>query len=136
MLRFALAACLSLAPLAARAEGCAPAGGEAVPSFQKMNQLLLDSDFLGFVAAIHAAIGSDVSEPMHQVQGLFEEGFEGCTTIAQRRETGGMVQEIVVFHGKPGPLFGYWMGMVEGEDARILRFAINTDIDEVMSFLR
>ena len=39
----------------------------------------------------HAAIGSDVSEPMHQVQGLFEEGFEGCTTIAQRRETGGMV---------------------------------------------
>lgn len=132
----ALAGLLALAPLAAHAEGCAPEGGVEVASFEAMNQLMLDSDFAGFAGAIQQAVGTDVAEAMGQIGSIFADGFDGCTTIAQRVDTGGMVQNLVVFHGKPGPLFGYWMGMPDGDGYRVLSFNINTDLDKVMSLMR
>ncbi|MFT4151487.1 MAG: hypothetical protein QM656_14905 [Paracoccaceae bacterium] len=136
MTRLTLAVVLTLAAAPALAAGCPPKDGLVLEQVEALNQMIVDRDFSGFVAGIRKHLGTDVAAPMAGIEQIFKDGFDGCTTIAQRVDTGGMVQHIVVFHGKAGPLFGYWLAMNRGEGAQILRFNINTDIDAVMAALK
>lgn len=131
----ALAAALALGAAAAHAEGCAPEGGTVLPEVEALNQKILDKDFSGFAEGVKAHIGVDVAQAMNSVAQIFADGFDGCTTIAQRTDTGGMVQNVVVFDGKPGPLFGYWLAMSQNGKFRLLSFNIDTDLDAVMGKL-
>jgi hypothetical protein len=121
---------------AAHAEGCAPEGGEVIAEIEAMNQMVLANDMAGYVAAIKGYIGVDVTASIEQVAQVFTEGFEGCTTIAQRFDTGGMVQNVVVYHGKVGPLFGYWQFYAKDGGFALLTFNLNTDITAIMADLR
>jgi hypothetical protein len=91
----------------ALAEGCALDGGKVIGRVEAMNQMVLDLDIPGLVAAIKQQVGIDVAADMGKVAEIFADGFNGCTTIAQRVDQGGMVQNVVMFDGKVGPLFGY-----------------------------
>jgi hypothetical protein len=66
---------------------------------------------------------------------VFTDGFDGCSTIVQRVDTGGMVQSVVVYHGKVGPLFGYWQSYSKDGDFAMLTFNLNTDLNAVMASL-
>ncbi|MGL4238015.1 hypothetical protein [Tabrizicola sp.] len=127
---------LALGPVAAHAEGCAPDEGIAVPEIEAMNQLLLNKDFDGFSAAVEEVIGIKITGDMKPVAEIFVEGFDGCATIVQRVDVGGMVQHVVVFNGKPGPLYGYWMAIPRDDGVRIMSFIVHTDLDKVMMLLR
>lgn len=136
MKRFSAAGLLALGAVAAHAEGCPPEGGIEIAKVEAMNQLLLDKDFEALTKAINDEIGAGIEKPMAAIASLFSEGFDGCSTIAQRTDLGGMVQNVVIFRGKPGPLFAYWLSIPQADGYRILSFTINTSIGEVLSELR
>lgn len=134
--KLALAAGMVLAVSGASwAAGCAPDGGEAIDEIEAMNQMVLDQDYAGYAAAVKGYINVDVSSSLDQIAQVFAEGFEGCTTVAQRRDTGGLVQSVVVYRGKVGPLFGYWQSYQKDGAFALLTFNLNTDIDAVMGGL-
>lgn len=127
---------VSLAPAVALAEGCTLEGGVAVAKVEAMNQMMLELDVAGFVEAIKAEIGIDVAESLAGLSDLYSGGFEGCATIAQRSDLGGMVQNVVMFNGAAGPLFGYWLAVPQGDGHRVISFSLNTDLEKVMDNLR
>jgi hypothetical protein len=131
-----LAGLVVLAPTLALAEGCALDGGTVIGRVEAMNQMVLDLDIPGLVAAIKQQVGIDVAADMGKVAEIFADGFNGCTTIAQRVDQGGMVQNVVMFDGKVGPLFGYWLAVPQGNEHRIISFTFHTDLDQVMGHLR
>lgn len=122
-------------PVMARAEGCAIAGAEPIPEIEALNQILLNRDFTGLATAVNDQIGVNISDGMQKIAALFAAGFDGCTTIAQRRDTGGLVQSVIVFHGKVGPLFMYWRSATYEGKFVLLSFSLNTDMDSVMDKL-
>lgn len=127
---------VSLAPSIALAEGCSLDGGVVVAKVEAMNQMMLDLDVAGFVAAIKAEIGLDLGDSLGGISEIYGAGFEGCETIAQRSDLGGMVQNVVMFNGKVGPLFGYWLAVPQGDGHRVISFTLNTDLEKVMENLR
>lgn len=120
----------------AHAEGCAPVGGETVPEVEALNQLVVDSDFDGLSAKVGDYLGVNLGNAMLPIASVFKDGFTGCTTVAQRRDVGGLVQSMVVYHGAIGPLFGYWMSMTGPEGFALLTFEINTDLAVVTGYMK
>lgn len=120
----------------AHAAGCAPEGGIEIAKIEAMNQMVLDMDFDGFARAIKDEVGIDIADGVKSVADIFTEGFVSCATIAQRKDLGGMVQNVVMFEAKVGPLFGYWLATPSGGDYKVVSFSLNTDLDEVMANLR
>jgi hypothetical protein len=131
-----VAGLVSLAPTVAFAEGCALDGGTVVAKVEALNQRMLDLDVAGFVAAIKDEIGLDLGDSLSGVSEIFAAGFDGCATIAQRSDLGGMVQNVVMFNGKVGPLFAYWLAVPQGDGHRVISFTLDTDLEKVMANLR
>lgn len=127
---------VAVAPSVAVAAGCAPDGGVVVEKVETMNQMMLDLDVSGFVAAIKTEIGIDLADSLNGLPGIYADGFEGCATIAQRSDLGGMVQNVVMFNGKAGPLYGYWLAVPNPDGHRVISFTLNTDLQIVMENLR
>jgi len=121
---------------AAHAEGCSLEGGVTVPEIEALNQLILDKKFSNFAAEINRYIGVDVAAGMDQIGSLFADGFDGCATIAQRRDIGGMTQSVVEFYGTVGPLFGYWLSAERNGKFELISFNMNTELGTVLADLR
>ena len=73
-----VAGLVSLAPTVAFAEGCALDGGTVVAKVEALNQMMLELDVAGFVAAIKDEIGLDLGESLSGVSEIFAAGFDGC----------------------------------------------------------
>lgn len=131
-----VAGLVSLVPSVVLAEGCTLEGGVVVAKVEAMNQMMMDLDVPGFVEAIKAEIGLDLGDSLTSVTEIYADGFEGCDTIAQRSDLGGMVQNVVMFNGRVGPLFGYWLAVPQGDGHRVISFTLNTDLEKVMENLR
>lgn len=122
-------AALALGPAqGALAAGCALAGGESAVEIQAMNQLILDGRFTDFAADLEARANMNVSGAMQSVAKAYAAGFESCATILQRRDVGGMTQELVMFRSPVGPLFLYWLYVGTGEAFTVLQFKLNSDL--------
>lgn len=119
-----------------QAEGCPPEAGVTLPEVEAMNQLVLNNDFAGLAAAIKTQMGLDLGSGFSDLQKVYAAGFEGCATVVQRTDVGGMIQSVIVFDGKVGPLYGYWLAVPKGEGHRLLSFNLNTSLDVVMAGLR
>ncbi|MDP3195216.1 hypothetical protein [Tabrizicola sp.] len=131
-----VAGLVSLAPTVALSEGCVLEGGTVVAKVEAMNQMMLNLDVAGFVGAIKDEIGLDLGDSLSGVTDIYAAGFDGCETIAQRSDLGGMVQNVVMFNGKVGPLFGYWLAVPQGDGHRVISFTLDTDLEKVMGNLR
>ncbi len=136
MKRIAMAAMLVLSAPMAWAEGCPPRDGATIPEVEAMNQMLLDLDFNGFAATVKQQVGTDISASMPGAAELFAKGFIGCTTVVQRRDIGGLVQNLVYFDSSVGPLFVYWRVVPVGAAHRLISFSVNTDMDKVFDHLQ
>jgi hypothetical protein len=127
---------LCLLPTVVLAEGCRLEGGITVAEVEALNQMMLDLDVDRFSATIEKELGSTDAEQMRQIAEVYKDGFHGCTTIAQRVDLGGMVQNLVFFNGKTAPLFVYWMAVDDGERHVLMSFKFSTVLDDVMVALR
>jgi hypothetical protein len=120
----------------AHAEGCTLDGGVMIPEIEALNQLILDKKFSEFAGEINSYIGVDVAAGMDQIGTIFSAGFDGCATIAQRRDIGGMTQSVIEFYGTVGPLFGYWLSAERNGEFELISFNMNTELDTVLADLR
>jgi hypothetical protein len=73
---------------------------------------------------------------MSQLAEMYSGGFNGCATIAQRVDQGGMVQNLVMFDGKAAPLYLYWLAVKDCEREVILSFKFSTALDDMLAVLR
>ena len=136
-MRLPLALLLALATLGpAHAEGCPPKDGKVIPVVEEMNALIVAGKFQPFVEEARSVMGVDWSEAIDPLAAAFSGGFKGCTTIAQRVETGGMVQEIVTFDTGSVPLFAYWMIIPTASGDLPVHFMFASDVEEAMQLLR
>lgn len=114
---------------AAFAEGCAFDGGDSVPEIEAFNQMMLDLKFADFATALEATANMNIDGAMQSVSEIYAEGFDGCTTTLQRRDVGGLIQHLVIFHGKDGPLYVYWLYTGTGAQFTLLQFTLDSDLD-------
>lgn len=133
---FVAAMAVVVATGTAQAEGCAPPDGVAVPRVELLNQMVLDQNFLGFAKSVEADTGQNVRGGLNSIATTFEAGFDGCTTLVQRRDVGGMVQSVVMYHGKAGPLFGFFRTAEIKGEVKLVTFSLNTSSEEILEKLR
>lgn len=119
----------------ANAATCALVGDDTISEIDALNAMILAKDFDAFSAEIDRYLGLDVSSSIAQIAAVFTEDFTDCTTIAIRRDVGGMVQSIVEFNSPLGPLFGYWLSSERDGAFNFLSFNLNTDLNVVLQSL-
>ncbi len=100
-----------------------------------MNQLILDLKFEDFSKALQVQANTNIDSAVASLSEVYAAGFNGCRTIAQRRDVGGMTQNLVFFRGKAGPLFLYWLYLETGDEFQLLQFKLDSDLD-LMEVLR
>ncbi|CAN1571800.1 hypothetical protein MCELHM10_03287 [Paracoccaceae bacterium] len=130
MRKFFLASVLAM-PLAGAAfgQGCALTGGTSAPEVEAFNQMVMDQKFDDFAAAMEARANMDVNGAMKSVAEAYATGFSSCTTLAQRQDTGGLTQQVVMFRSEVGPLFIYWLYADVGAEFTLLQFKMDSDLD-------
>ena len=120
----------------ATAGGCPPSGGTEIAEVEEMNQMFLDSDFGSLSMKIGSYFNSNMPGIFDGIAALFKDGFTSCTTIAQRRDIGGMTQQVVEFKSTKAPMFAYWLSTTNDGAFQLLRFNYNTDPAIVLGELR
>lgn len=80
-----------------------------------------------------------MAEIIGPVQNLFPDGFPDCAVVMQRRDDGGMVQEVSLFR-VPAPGKGYMALLLTavplGSDHRVVYFSYNDQISQVLEDVR
>ncbi|MEM8579004.1 MAG: hypothetical protein AAGF60_14235 [Pseudomonadota bacterium] len=135
----ALALCL---PAAFAAEPiCDMGGAEVVPVMEPAKAAFLAGEFDRF-AELTTTIMRDgpalFGDATERLKTLFPSGFESCQTIAQRRDMGGMVQEVTTFNirGNTAPMSIYLLAAPLRGEMQISYVNFNTTMNDVLDSLR
>jgi len=132
-----IAATLAAGPALAQSE-CPPEGGIQVPLLETAKQDFLTGDYRGFHEKITTVIrNTDYDELFNPLIVSVPDGFSTCSTILQRVETGGMVQEVILYQLPGGTTLGVYLmaGPVDGR-MHVLSFQFSTAIGDVLEKLR
>ena len=133
---------LALSAGAAVAEPvCTLEGGQEFAEMEAAKAQFLTGDFDGFLQTMQQDLGSNVDalrEPLQNLAGFVPDGFESCRTIAQRVDTGGMVQEVTTFNidGESFPFSVYLLAFPGSDRMRFGYVNFNTGIWSVVESLR
>ena len=120
---------------------CDMGGAAPVPVLETAKASFLSGDFETFARTTTklmpqgpAAFGEGTS----QLMGLFPDGFESCQTVAQRRDVGGMVQEVSTFNiaGQSSPMSLNLLAMPIRGEMQISLITFNTRMGAVLEELR
>jgi len=135
-----LAMMLGAAPAVA-APVCEMRGAEAFEVLDASKAEFLKGDFEAFADKASAVMGSgrdSLDEPIAQLAGLFPDGFESCQTVLQRKEPGGMVQEVTTFNIKDTdfPMSLYLAAMPIRGEWQIVHLNFDTSVTKVLDSLR
>ena len=137
-----LAACLAL-PTALHAQTlCEMGGAEPEPTFEPAKAAFLAGDFDAFAeltTSMMPAGPAVFGDAIGQLKGLFPNGFESCQTIVQRRDVGGLVQEVTTFNiagSNSGPMSIYLLAAPVRGDMQISSINFTTTMNDVLDSLR
>ncbi|WP_171175824.1 hypothetical protein [Ruegeria sp. HKCCD8929] len=117
---------------------CPAEGGQTFALFETAKLDFLKGDYKSFHAHIATLIsGTDYEKLFNPLILGAPDGFSGCTTVLQRVETGGMVQELVLYELPNGVPLGLYLlaAPVRGE-LSFLSFQFSTSIGDVLDELR
>ena len=120
---------------------CEMRGAEPIEALELAKQKFLDGDFKGFADYSTKSMGSraaaSLAKPVQQLAGLFPKGFESCQTVAQRKEAGGMVQEVITFNikGQDFPMSLYLLAAPTRGEMKISYLNFNTTLSDVLKSL-
>ncbi len=141
MKRVALILSMAAAPAWA-APVCEMGGAEPVGIFEQAKQSFLHREFDDFVevaAAIMPKKAADaVTQELQKLDGMLPEGFDSCQTIVQRRDAGGMVQEVITFNvrGKDFPISLYLQGTPVRGKMIVSYLSFHTTMSNVLEQLK
>lgn len=130
-----IAATFCAMPALAEGPVCALAQGTAIPEIEALNALVLAAKFDEVTAALSVRMGGLAPDLLDALAAAYPQPFTSCTTLVQRGEDGGLVQEIVVFEGTL-PLFVYWVSGPMGGEIGPLSFNMNSNFAEVLQSLQ
>lgn len=143
MSRFApgLALALAVTPVFAEEPVCEMRGAVAVPVLEAAKRAFLDTDFERFLDLGTALMQDkrDVLEgPLVRLKMIAPGGFESCQTIVQRRDAGGLVQEVTTFNiaGQSFPMSLYLQAAPIRGEWRITSLTFNSVLSSVLDELR
>jgi hypothetical protein len=124
-----------LIPGMSNALGCPAKDGTEIPGLEAMNAHLLDGDYQAFAAAVKKGSNDQISLDMSGIESVFPEGFDTCTTIAQRYEPAGLNQSLVVFRHEGKGLYAYWL-LLPAKGGMVLHtISLDTDPNEILKQL-
>jgi hypothetical protein len=120
---------------------CSMEAAEAVPVFETAKALFRKGDYLAFYNLSTPLVlerDAKFDTLMGGIAQAVPDGFEGCATVLQRRDDGGMVQEVSLFllPEKRGTIGLYMMAAPLSGDMRVIVYSYSTDIGEVLSSVR
>ncbi len=132
---------LALAASPAVAENtCEMRGAEPVEILEAAKEAFLKGEFQEFSKVATELMGSSrkaLEKPLGQLEGLFPNGFEDCQTVVQRRDVGGMVQEVTTFNikGQDFPMSLYLLAAPIRGEMKISYLNFNTTMTDVLDSL-
>lgn len=138
----ALAGLVLAGPVRAQEPACALNGVEPVPVMEKAKAAFLHGRYREFYQVATPYV-PDAHKKYPELMGplaeLFPDGFPNCSTVLQRRDAGGMVQEVTMFGLEPpktGMLSIILTSVPFKDDPEIISFVFNTAIGPVLDELR
>ena len=108
------------------AQGCPPTDGETIAQVEQLNQMMIDADYAGLTTALQDA-GIEGAGLVDPLAANFPSGFDSCTTLVQRNESGTMTQTVVAFPNANSTVFVYWQSGFVGDKFYMLNVYLNTD---------
>ncbi|MBU2983539.1 hypothetical protein KO498_17160 [Lentibacter algarum] len=119
---------------------CEMGGAEPVELLETAKAEFLRGDFQAFkdiTTEIMGTASEKLEKPIAQLEGLFPDGFESCQTIVQRRDSGGMVQEVTTFNikGQDFPMSVYLLAAPIRGELKVGYLNFNTTMTEVLKSL-
>lgn len=119
---------------------CEMRGAEPLEIMETAKASFLKGDFQEFSRVATELMGASrktLEKPIGQLEGLFPNGFEDCQTIVQRRDAGGMVQEVTTFNikGQDFPMSLYLLAAPIRGEMKISYLNFNTTMTEVLKSL-
>jgi hypothetical protein len=139
---FRLAAVLSLLSMTsacAQEPGCAFTGQTIFPELEGAEAAFLAGDYARFVSLAGAGMPQlDSDALIAPLTEAVPEGFSSCTTILQREDIGGLVQELTVFTAPEGAgiVVLYAQSALIDGSRRILQFSFDTDLNKMLALLK
>jgi hypothetical protein len=139
---FRLAAVLSLLSMTtacAQEPGCTFTGQTIFPEIEGAEAAFLAGDYTRFVGLVGAGMAqADADALIAPLIEAVPNGFTSCTTILQREDVGGLVQELTVFTAPEGAgLVTLYMqsALIDGS-RRLLQFSFDSDMNKMLALLQ
>jgi hypothetical protein len=130
---------LGLTSACAQEPGCAFTGPTIFPEIEAAEAAFLAGDYDGFVGLVAAGMPQlDSAALIAPLQEAVPNGFSSCTTILQREDVGGLVQELTVFTAPDGAglVVLYAQSALVDGSRRILQFSFDTDLNKMLALLK
>lgn len=139
---FRLAAVLSLLSMTsacAQEPSCAFTGQTIFPELESAEAAFLAGDYAGFVTIAGAGMPQlDSDALIAPLAEAVPDGFTSCTTILQREDVGGLVQELTVFTAPEGAgiVVLYAQSALLDGSRRVLQFSFDSDLNKMLALLQ
>ncbi|SMY06068.1 hypothetical protein [Flavimaricola marinus] len=135
-----IAVCL-LAGAPAAAQVCDPSPSEVVPNFEAVKQVFLDGvtrESLGPLLSKMSVSDEMWSGMTTGLANYFPGGFTHCTSVVQRRDDPGLVQEIFSLRteDEARSLFVYLAGFHMDGEVAVMSLSFQTSVREALEQLR
>jgi hypothetical protein len=119
---------------------CEMRDAEPLPLFEAAKAAFLKEDFKAFLDVSTKMMPEkreQLEAPLAKLKQLVPSGFDRCATILQRRDKGGLVQEISTFEmsGKPFPISLYLQAAPVRGTLQITSLSYNSVLDDVLANL-
>jgi hypothetical protein len=135
----ALLSCIAGQSAAQTTPACAFTGPTVFPEMEAAKAAFLAGDYPGFFALAAAQMpNADGVALMAGITEAVPDGFASCTTVVQREDVGGLVQEITLFQlpeGK-GPISVYVQSALINGQRVILQFSFDSTLSDVLEKLQ
>ncbi len=139
---FRLAAVLSLLAMTsacAQEPSCAFTGQTIFPELEGAEAAFLAGDYARFVGLAGAAMPQlDADALIAPLADAVPDGFASCSTVLQREDVGGLVQELTVFSAPEGAglVVLYMQSALIDGSRRILQFSFDSDLNKMLALLQ
>jgi hypothetical protein len=139
---FRLASVLSLLCMTsacAQEPGCAFTGPTIFPELELAEAAFLAGDYGRFVSLAAASMPQlDTEALIAPLSEAVPDGFSSCTTVLQREDVGGLVQELTLFAAPDGAglVVMYMQSALIDGSRRILQFSFDSDLNKMLALLQ
>ncbi|MEL6883688.1 MAG: hypothetical protein AAFP87_04205 [Pseudomonadota bacterium] len=120
---------------------CDMGGADVLPVFEDPKAAFLAGDFQRFGEVTSALFTNGIAaygDALDKMAELFPDGFDSCQTVVQRRDLGGMAQEVITFNTQAhaAPMSVYLLATPIRGEMSITYVNFNTKMIEVLDNLR